>query len=63
MIYDAENVMAIHRTVIDSIIQDTDVFEASSVLDKITKEDIDLFIKENLRDDNMVVSRVIEKNK
>lgn len=63
LIYDAENVMAIHRTVIDSIIQDTDVFEASSVLDKITKEDIDLFIKENLRDDNMVVSRVIEKNK
>jgi len=63
LIYDAENVMAIHRTVIDSIIQNTNVFETSDVLDKITKEDIDNFIKDNLREDNMVISRVIEKNK
>lgn len=63
IIYESESVMAIHRAVIDSIIQETDVFEMSSVLDEITKEDIDLFIKENLREDNMVVSRTIEKKK
>ena len=63
LIYDAENFMGIHRTVIDSIIQDTDVFEMANVIKDITKEEVDNFIKENLREDNMVVSKVTEKNK
>ncbi len=63
LIYDAENFMGIHRTVIDSIIQDTDVFEMANVIKDITKEEVDTFIKENLREDNMVISKVTEKNK
>ena len=55
--------MGIHRTVIDSIIQDTDVFEMANAIKDITKEDVDNFIKENLREDNMVISKVTEKKK
>lgn len=63
LIYDAENFMEIHRTVIDSIIQDTDVFEMANAIKDITKEDVDNFIRENLREDNMVISKVREKKK
>ena len=59
---DTEDTMQIHRLIIDSIIQKTDVFEYMQALQSITKQDIDEFIKLNLNEENMVTSRVIEKN-
>ena len=61
MIFDTEDLMSIHRDVIDSIIQGTDVFEPTKVVYNLTKEDVDNFIKEYLTDESRVVSRVIEK--
>ena len=61
-IHQTEDLMAIHRQIIDSIIQDADVYEETKALENVTKQDIDNFIKENIRVDNMVVSRVVEKN-
>ena len=61
-ILQTEDLMAIHRQIIDSIIQDSPVYEETTALGNITKQDVDNFIKENLREDNMVVSKVTEKN-
>ena len=61
-IHQTEDLMAIHRQIIDSIIQDTPVYEETTALDNITKQDIDNFIKEYLREDNKVISKVTEKN-
>ena len=61
-IHQTEDLMAIHRQIIDSIIQDTPVYEETTALENITKQDVDNFIKEYLREDNIVVSKVIEKN-
>lgn len=61
-IHETEDLMAIHRQIIDSIIQNTPVYEFVDALETITKQDVDNFIKEYLREDNMVVSKVIEKN-
>ena len=60
-IHQTEDLMAIHRSIIDSIIQKTDVFEESVVIENITKQDVDEFIREYLTEESMVVSRVIEK--
>lgn len=60
-ILETENLMAVHRQIIDSIIQQTDVYEEINVLQEITKTDVDNFIKEYLTEDTMVISRVIEK--
>jgi len=61
LIQQTEDLMAIHRQIIDSIIQGTSVYEEMIALDSITKKDVDQFIKEYLKEDNMVISRVIEK--
>ena len=61
-IHQTEDLMHIHRQIIDSIIQKTLVYEETIALDNITKQDIDNFVKEYLIDDYMVVSKVIEKN-
>ena len=61
MIFDTEDLMSIHRDIIDSIIQNTEVFEPTKAVYGITKKDIDDFIKEYLTEENMVISRVIEK--
>lgn len=61
MIYDSESVMQIHRTIIDSLIQKTDVFEEANIVEQITKQDVDNFIIEYLKEENKVISRVIEK--
>lgn len=60
-IAETEDLMAIHRQIIDSIIQETPIYEGYEVLEKITLEDINKFIKENLTESNMSVSKVIEK--
>ena len=61
-IHQTEDLMYIHRQIIDSIIQKTPVYEEITVLENITKQDIDDFVREYLGDYNMVVSKVIEKN-
>ena len=61
-IHQTEDLMQIHRQIIDSIIQKTPVYEETTSLDSITKQDLENFVKEYLREDNMVVSKVIEKN-
>lgn len=61
-IHQTEDLMSIHRQIIDSIIQNTPVYEETAALDNVTKQDIDNFIKDYLRNDNMAVSKVIEKN-
>ena len=61
MIFDTEDLMSIHRDIIDSIIQNTEVFEPTNVIYNLKKEDVDNFIKEYLTEESMVISRVIEK--
>ena len=61
-IHQTEDLMHIHRQIIDSIIQKTPVYEEVAALDSTAKQDIDNFIKEYLREDNMVISKVVEKN-
>jgi len=60
-IAETEDLMAIHRQIIDSIIQETPIYEEYEVLEKITVQDINEFIRENLTEANMAVSKVIEK--
>ena len=60
-IHQTEDLMAIHRQIIDSIIQNTPVYEEMNIIDDITKQDVDMFIQEYLQEENMVISRVIEK--
>ena len=60
-IHQTEDLMSIHRSIIDSIIQNTPVYEEMNILEKITKEDVEDYIKEYLQEENMVISRVIEK--
>ena len=61
-IHQTEDLMAIHRQIIDSIIQNTSVYEDVNALDNITKQDVDNFIKNYLTEECMVISKVIEKN-
>ena len=61
LIFETEDIMSIHKDIIDSVIQNTPVYESQNILDKVTKEDIEKFIIENLNEDNMVISKVIEK--
>ncbi len=60
-IHQTEDLMHIHRQIIDSIIQRTPVYEETTALYSITKQDVDNFIKEYLTEENIVVSRVVEK--
>ena len=62
-IFETEDIMSIHRDIIDAVIQETEVFEPQKALEDITKQDIDNFIRENLNEENMVISKVIGKNK
>ena len=60
-IHQTEDLMSIHRNIIDSIIQNTPVYEEMKAIENITKQDVDNYIREYLQEENMVVSRVIEK--
>ena len=61
-IHQTEDLMKVHRQIIDSIIQNTSVYDDMNALEAITKQDIDNFIKEYLTEESLVISRVIEKN-
>lgn len=54
--------MQVSREVIDSIIEDTEVFEASKVLGEITVKDVNNYIKNKFNTDKMVISRVLPKD-
>lgn len=60
-VYNSESVMHVSREVIDSIIEDTDVFEASHALETITLGEVNEYIKTAFDLDKMVVSRVLPK--
>ena len=61
LIYNSEKLSWIYRSVIESIIQDVDVYDEVNILNTITKQDVDNFIKENLDFDKMCVSKVLGK--
>ena len=61
-IYNSESMMQVSREVIDSIIEDTEVFEASKVLWEITVKDVNNYIKNEFNTDKMVISRVLPKD-
>ena len=63
LIFNTEDLMATHRIIVDSIIQNTPVFEETNIINEITKTDVDRFLIKNLTKDNMVISRVIENSK
>jgi len=53
--------MHVSREVIDSIIEETDVFEEAKVIDSITLDDVNEYIKNSFDFEYMVTSRVIPK--
>lgn len=61
-IYNSESMMQVSREVIDSIIEDTEVFEASKVLGEITVKDVNNYIKNEFNTNKMVISRVLPKD-
>lgn len=61
MIYSTEDLMHVSREVIDSIIEETDVFEEAKVIDSITLDDVNEYIKNSFDFEYMVTSRVISK--
>lgn len=61
-IYNSESMMQVSREVIDSIIEDTEVFEVSKMLGEITVKDVNNYIKNEFNTDKMVISRVLPKD-
>ena len=61
MIFDTEDLMSIHRDIVDSVIQKTDIYEATNAIYSLSKQDVDNFIKEYLTKESMVISKVIPK--
>ena len=58
-IYNSEKLSWIYRSIIESVIQDIDVYDEINLLKTITKQDVDLFIKENFDFNKMAVSKVV----
>lgn len=58
-IFETEEVMTVHRTIIDSILQEYDLFTYEEILKTITKQQVDSFINNELDINNMSISRVI----
>ena len=62
VIYNSERLTWIYRSIIESVIQDINVYEEIDAINELTKEDVDLFIKENLNMDKASISRVLPKS-
>lgn len=60
-IFESEDIMGVHRNIINSIIQNTEVYSEENILKSITKYDVDEYIKEHLDMSKCVISRVIPK--
>lgn len=58
-IYNLENSTYMHRTIIESIIQKTEVYESQDILENISIEEINKFILESLDFTKMVISKVL----
>jgi len=58
-IYNSEKLSWIYRSIIESVIQDIDVYDEINLLKTITKQEIDTFIKENFNFDKMTTSKVV----
>jgi len=58
-IYNSEKLSWIYRSVIESVIQDIDVYDEINMLKTITKQDVDDFIKEHFDFDKMATSKVL----
>ena len=62
IIYNSERLTWIYRSVIESVIQDINVYEEIDVINELTKDDVDLFIKEKLDMEKLSISRVLPKS-
>ena len=58
-IYNSEKLSWIYRSVIESVIQEIDVYDEINMLKSVTKQDVDNFIKEHFDFDKMATSKVI----
>ena len=61
IIYNSERLNWIYRSVIESVIQDIDVYSEIDAINEVTKEDVDLFIKEKLDMKKLSISKVLPK--
>ncbi len=61
VIYNSEKLTWIYRSIIESVIQNINVYDEVELVNDITKEDVDNFIKNNLDFDKMCISRVLPK--
>jgi len=62
-IYSSERMNWIYRSIIDSILNSTDVFKPLQLLEEITIEDVNNFLKEAIIFDKMAISRVLPRDK
>jgi len=62
-VYKSENIMSIHRDIIESIIQDRKIFNNTEDIEKITIEEINTFIRKNLNFEQMAISIIDGKTK
>ncbi|MBR5227081.1 MAG: insulinase family protein [Clostridia bacterium] len=62
IVFSSEELMHVSRDIIDSIIENTDVFEKANMLDSITINDVNEYIKKNFNEEFMAISRVLPKN-
>ena len=62
LIYNSEKLTWIYRSIIESVIQNIDVYDEINIINSITKNDVDKFIKENLDFDKMCISKVLPKS-
>ena len=62
LIYNSEKLTWIYRSIIESVIQNIDVYEEINLINTITAKDVNQFIKETLTFDKMCISKVLPKS-
>ncbi|MDD2627408.1 MAG: pitrilysin family protein [Clostridia bacterium] len=63
VIYSSERMNWVYRSIIDGILNDTEVFKPIQILKEITKEDINDFLKETIVFEKMAISRILPRDK
>lgn len=61
MIYETEDIMHVSREIIDSIIEQTDVYEEAKIIKEITVDEINQYIKGSFDFEKMVISRTVPR--